>query len=160
MRVKKKSLWPCTSICQTGRTNLRNPMLPLLTRTVSQPTTPETLEHNFPERGHLNTKKPHCGFGPATNETLGCAFACRTQQRIEWRTTIIENLAVQNRNALSNDMTQQESDRMPETESSYANAIAKAMSSHLRPIDNATTPTPQMKVHRMFNGNVVLANTS
>ena len=158
MRVKqKKTIGPCTPICRTGRANLAQPNARVLTKTVTQPTTPE---RNVLGRRTSNTKKPHCGFGPAANETLGCAFACRTQQRIEWRTTIIENLAVQNRNGLSNDITQQESDRMPETESSYANAIAKAMSSHLRPIDNATTPTPQMKVHRMFNGNVVLANTS
>ena len=146
-RQEKKTLWPCTSICQTGRTNLHNPMLPLLTRTITQPTTPETLENNVPGREHLNTKKPHCGLGPAANETLGCAFACRTQQHIEWRTTIIENLAVQNRNGLSNDMTQQESDRMPQTESPYANAIEKAMSSHLRPIDNATTPSDKGTRH-------------
>ena len=128
-----------------------------LTRTVTQPTTPGTLAHNFPGRGHLNTKKPNCGFGHATNRTFGCAIACRTPQHrhIELRTTIIENGELQNRNDRLSDMVQQENDRMPGTESPYANAIAKAMSSHLRPIDNA-----QVKVHRMFNGNVVLPSTS
>ena len=120
-----------------------------LTRTVTQPTTPETLENNLPGRGHVNTKKPNCGFGHVATETLGCAFACRTlqQRHIERRTTTIENGAVQTRKDRLNDMVQQESDRMPETESPHANAITKTMSSHLRPIDNATTPSDKGAPH-------------
>ena len=118
-----------------------------LTRTVTQPKTPETLENNLPGRGHVNTKKPNCGFGHVATETLRCAFACRTQQRIERRTTTIENGAVQNRKDRSNDMVQQESDRMPETESPQANALTKTMFSHLRPIDNATTSSDKGAPH-------------
>ena len=120
-----------------------------LTRTATQPTTPETLENNLPGRGHVNTKKPNCGIGHEATKTLGCAFACRTlqQRHIERRTTTIENGAVQTRKDRLNDMVQQENDRMPETESPHANAITKTMSSHLRPIDNATTPSDKGTRH-------------
>ena len=36
---------------------------------------------------------------------------------------------------------------MPETESTHANALTKTMSSHLRPIDNATTPSDKGAPH-------------
>ena len=128
---------------------LAQPNARALTRTVTQPTTPETLENNSPGSGHLNTKKPHCGIGHEATETLGCAFACRTPQHrhIELRTTIIENGELQNRNDRLSDMVQKENDRMPETESPHANAITKTMSSHLRPIDNATTPSDKGAPH-------------
>ena len=147
MRVKqKKTIGPCTPIRQTGRTNLAQPNARVLTKTVTQPTTPQ---RNVPGRRTSHTKKPNCSFGHVANGRLGCAFACRTPQHrhIELRTTTIENGEVQNRNDRSSDMVQQENDRMPETESPHANAITKTMSSHLRPIDNATTPSDKGAPH-------------
>ena len=146
-RQAEKNIGPCTPIRQTGRTNLAQPNACVLTKTVTQPTTPP--ERNVPGRRTSHTKKPNCSFGHVANGRLGCAFACRTPQHrhIELRTTTIENGEVQNRNDRSSDMVQQENDRMPETESPHANAITKTMSSHLRPIDNATTPSDKGAPH-------------
>ena len=147
MRVKqKKTIGPCTPIGQTGRTNLAQLTACVLTKTVTQPTTPQ---RNVPGRRTSHTKKPNCSFGHVANGRLGCAFACRTPQHrhIELRTTTIENGELQNRNDRLSDMVQQENDCMPETESPHANALTKTMSSHLRPIDNATTPSDKGAPH-------------